>query len=81
MVLDACFLIKLIVCFKNTTTELNCGNIIMFVEKCNKLVVETTGPGNLQRLAASGSLSVWVLNRGGDMALQGAAECFNKPLL
>lgn len=79
MVLDACFIVKLIVCFKNTTTELNCGNIVMFVEKYNKHVVETTVPGNLQRMAARGSLSVWVLNRGGDMALLSSAERFDKP--
>ena len=51
----------------------------MFVEKCNKLVVETTVPGNLQSMAVSGSLSVWVSNRGGDMALLSSAEWFNKP--
>lgn len=48
MVLDACFIVKLIVCFKNTTTELKCGNMVMCAEKCNKLVVEPTVPGNLQ---------------------------------
>lgn len=42
MGLDACFIIKFIVCVKNTTTELDWGNVVMFVEKCNKLVVETT---------------------------------------
>lgn len=45
MVLDACFIVKLLVCFKNTTTELDCGNMVMCVEKCNKLVVEPTVPG------------------------------------
>lgn len=79
MALDVCFIVKLIVCLKNKTTEHNCGSIVTFTEKCNRLVVETTVPGNLQSMAVSGSLSVWVLNRGGDMVLLSSSEWFNKP--
>jgi len=79
MVLDACFIVKLIDCFKNTTTELNCGNIVLFVEKRKKLVLETAVPGNLQCMAVGGSLSGRVWSRGGDVALPTSAEGFNKP--
>lgn len=79
MALDVCFIVKLIVCLKNKTTEYNCGSIVTLTEKGSRLVVETTVPGNLQSMAVSGSLSVWVLNRGGDMVLLSSSEWFEKP--
>lgn len=78
MVLDACSTVKLIVCIKNATTELHWGNGVMFVGKCNQLVVETTCALKPAEHGCAGSLSAWAWNREGNISLPCSAEWFSK---